>query len=187
VILVAGCAAVLLSVPLAGGRFERLAELRISHAHLVFAALALQVAVLGVLPAALPQPVAAALHLLSLAFALGFVWCNRRVAGIALLATGAICNVAAIAANGGVMPASPSAMRRAGLAEEVEGFRNSATLDGPELAFLGDVFAIPEGWPLANVFSVGDVLLLAGAAVALHAGAGSRLAGSGRRAASARL
>ena len=26
--------------------------------------------------------------------------------------------------------------------------------------FLGDVFAIPKGWPLANVFSVGDVVIV---------------------------
>ena len=35
---------------------------------------------------------------------------------------------------------------------------NSGVLAAPRLAFLGDVFAIPAGWPLANVFSIGDVL-----------------------------
>ena len=31
------------------------------------------------------------------------------------------------------------------------------------LAFLGDIMAVPEGWPLANVFSIGDVVLVIGA------------------------
>jgi hypothetical protein len=42
------------------------------------------------------------------------------------------------------------------------------------LWFLGDVFAIPAGWPLANVFSVGDVLILLGAAVASFRVSGTR-------------
>jgi hypothetical protein len=32
------------------------------------------------------------------------------------------------------------------------------------LPWLGDVFAVPHGVPFANVFSVGDVLVVAGAA-----------------------
>jgi hypothetical protein len=47
-------------------------------------------------------------------------------------------------------------------------------LPDPRLAFLGDVFAIPRGWPLANVFSVGDVLIAVGAVVAVHGICGSR-------------
>ena len=30
----------------------------------------------------------------------------------------------------------------------------------PRLPWLGDVFAIPRGWPLANVFSIGDVVIV---------------------------
>jgi hypothetical protein len=47
-------------------------------------------------------------------------------------------------------------------------------LPDPRLAFLGDVFAIPRGWPLANVFSVGDVLIAVGVVVAVHGICGSR-------------
>jgi hypothetical protein len=47
-------------------------------------------------------------------------------------------------------------------------FANSQVLDNPRLLPLGDVFAVPTGWPLANVFSIGDVLLVAGAALVLH-------------------
>ena len=45
---------------------------------------------------------------------------------------------------------------------------------GARLWFLGDVFAMPRPVPVARVFSVGDLILLAGAAVTLH-GLASRL------------
>jgi hypothetical protein len=35
-------------------------------------------------------------------------------------------------------------------------------VEGARLWFLGDVFAIPASWPLANVFSVGDLLIAIG-------------------------
>jgi predicted MFS family arabinose efflux permease len=52
-------------------------------------------------------------------------------------------------------------------------FANSAAVAEPKLWFLGDVFALPAGWPMANVFSIGDLLLLAGAFVLLHRQCGS--------------
>ena len=48
------------------------------------------------------------------------------------------------------------------------------------LAFLGDVFATPQWFPLYNVFSVGDVLMLLGVFLAIHAASGSRLVGTSR-------
>ena len=75
-----------------------------------------------------------------------------------------------------VMPASRSALATAGLEPTGDAsFANSDLVEGAHLAFLGDVFAIPAGWPGANVFSVGDVLLVAGALLALHVICGSRL------------
>ena len=50
----------------------------------------------------------------------------------------------------------------AGLPVEVDHFVNSGVLDDPRLAFLGDVFASPAWLPLRNVYSPGDLLLLAG-------------------------
>jgi hypothetical protein len=52
------------------------------------------------------------------------------------------------------------------------------------LQFLGDVFATPRSWPMANVYSVGDLLIVLGVFVLLHRVSGSRLLAwwpSGRR------
>jgi hypothetical protein len=38
------------------------------------------------------------------------------------------------------------------------------------------VFAVPSSWPVSNVFSVGDVILVIAALLALHCLCGSRLA-----------
>jgi hypothetical protein len=67
------------------------------------------------------------------------------------------------------MPASMSALERAGHApipEEV--FKNSSALSDPRLLFLGDIFAVPAGWPLANVFSIGDVMIVVGGTYLAH-------------------
>ena len=92
-----------------------------------------------------------------------------------LVALGAALNLLVISVNGGVMPASPSALAGAGLPVNEPGFQNSTALAEPRLAFLGDVFSLPVSWPLSNVFSVGDVLIALGVAWAVHGICGSRL------------
>jgi hypothetical protein len=66
------------------------------------------------------------------------------------------------------MPASRAALVAAGRATHTSHFANSTAMPHAHLAFLGDVFAWPHPLPLANVFSVGDVLLLIGAAMLIH-------------------
>jgi hypothetical protein len=63
------------------------------------------------------------------------------------------------------MPASAWAIARSGL-EVGDGFANSAALAAPRLLFLGDVIPVPAG-PVANVLSVGDLVLFAGLALLL--------------------
>ncbi|MBA2636630.1 MAG: MFS transporter, partial [Solirubrobacterales bacterium] len=75
-----------------------------------------------------------------------------------------------------VMPASGSALASAGLpADHGTDFANSVAVADADLAFLGDVLAIPASWPLSNVFSVGDVVITLGIVVVLHVTCGSRL------------
>jgi hypothetical protein len=72
------------------------------------------------------------------------------------------------------MPADKDAI--ASLPQAAKGdFANSQVLAHPKLQFLGDVFATPPSWPLHNVFSVGDVVLLIGVAVLAHVACASRL------------
>jgi Family of unknown function (DUF5317) len=155
-----------LTVPLFGGRLGALLEVRLRHAWAIFVALAMEVAAVE-LPG-LPDGLRAGLLVAAYPVLGVFLVANRRLPGIPLVALGGLLNLLAIAANGGVMPASPTALAAAGLPLDPPGFRNSTALPHPRLAFLGDVFAIPASWPLSNVFSVGDVLIALGVAWALH-------------------
>jgi hypothetical protein len=144
---------------LAGGRLDGLVGLRFRFAWLAVAGLAVQVLLFnGPLGAALEEAPARAAYVGSTAIVLGVVLVNLRLPGLPVVALGSISNLTAIVANGGVMPATPGAVESAGLGD-LEGFSNSATLGDPVLAPLTDVFAIPAGLPLANVFSVGDVAI----------------------------
>ncbi len=111
----------------------------------------------------------------------GFVWLNRRIPGLWIIAVGAASNATAITVNNGTLPASAAALRRAGLPVRSDEFVNSGVLADPKLGFLGDVFAIPAGWPLANVFSIGDLLIVLGAAWGAHRICGSVLVPAWRR------
>ncbi len=77
-------------------------------------------------------------------------------------------NLAAIAANGGTMPATPEALAVAGIAADGEHFVNSGVVEQARLWWLGDIFAVPASLPLANVFSLGDVVLLVGFGWLVH-------------------
>jgi hypothetical protein len=167
-------ALLVLSVPLAGGSLRSLGDLRWRAGWAIAAALAVQALVLAVVPGATTGHRIA--HVASYALAAWFVWANRRIPGVLLAGAGGGLNGLVIALNGGVLPASRSALETAGIDPAAPGFHNSAVLANPHLPWLGDVLAVPAGLPLANVFSVGDVLLLAGAAAVLHGVTGSRLA-----------
>jgi uncharacterized protein DUF5317 len=161
VVFLACLALALLAVPLTGGRLAALADLRLRAGGLALAAIGLQFLVISVLPGA-PDWVGRSGQLASYGLLAAFAWANRRVPGVLVAAAGGAFNVVAIAANGGVMPASAWALRTAGIPVG-DGFQNSAHLAHPHLLALGDVFALPAALPLAEVFSAGDVLLVAGA------------------------
>jgi hypothetical protein len=172
-----------LAVPLLGGRLEALAEVRARLAWILLLALGLQVVSLTV--PGVPESLRPLLQVVSYPVAGAFVIANRRLPGMLLIGLGALLNLIAMTANGGVMPASASALDQAGLPRQPEGYANSTLVREPRLGFLGDVFAIPEPVPLHNVFSVGDVTIGVGAMLAIHGLSGSRLrvfGGGGRHA-----
>ena len=91
---------------------------------------------------------------------------NLAIGGIPLVVAGAACNLAAIVANGGYMPARPEAL--ASLGRSVgSSYSNSAVIAEPAVAPLTDILAMPQGLPFANVFSVGDVIIGAGVMVVI--------------------
>lgn len=178
-ILLASFGVVIALVPVFGGKLSRIAQLELRAVWLLYLALAIQLVIIEVAPAGLAA--SDELHLATYALALLFLLANRSMPGVVLVALGALANTAAIAANGGVMPASEHALSVAGLNSPGEHFANSAAVADARLAFLGDIFAVPERFPLANVFSVGDVLLLIGGGVSVHVITGSWLARAGAR------
>ena len=162
------------SVPLAGGRLGQLAEVRLRQVWAILTAVTLQVLITTIASGG-SASLRAGLHLASYAIAAIFVVANRRLPGLWLLALGAVLNLLVIGVNGGVMPADPGALERAGLPVVSGEFENSTVLKDPTLPILGDEFAVPAPLPVANVFSIGDVLLLLGGLLALHRLCESRL------------
>lgn len=155
---------------LLGGRLDRLAELEFRWAGLAIAGLLVQLvlfseAVAGVVG----RDIGALIYVASTAAVLVAVLRNLRLPGIALVALGAVSNLAAVVANGGVMPTTEAALATAGLTDG-PGFSNSAVVADPALAPLTDIFALPSWVPLANVFSIGDVLIGLGVVVLLALG-----------------
>jgi Family of unknown function (DUF5317) len=170
-LLLAAFAATVAGALLLGRRFDRLEQLRLRAVWAVATAAVIQLGVLSLAPAG--DAAGAILHLASYALAGWFVFANRAIPGVVLLAAGGALNLIAIAANDGVMPASESAMRIAGV-EATDGFQNSAAVADPHLLFLGDVIPVPLPQPLGNVASVGDIVIVAGAVALVAACSTSR-------------
>jgi hypothetical protein len=168
VILVFAVAVAALSVPLFGGSLGKLATARIKGGWTIALALVLQVVIISVIPKQMLGWRGQAVELASYVLAVAFLVINRRVPWLWLVGLGGLCNLVAIGANAGVMPASPVALRAAGRVRHPGQFMNSTVLSHPHLAWLGDNFSVPRTLPLANVFSVGDVLLAIGTLLLLH-------------------
>lgn len=161
-----------------GGRLLRLADLRFRHTWVLLGAFAVQFLLFKVFSHQ-RHAIQPALYLLSYGMGAVFLWCNRKMPGLWLVAIGALLNGTAIAANGGIMPGAASAFAAAHLTAAPSEFVNSRALVDARLLFLGDVFAVPSWLPIHNVFSVGDLCILVGAFIGLHRASGSRLLPSG--------
>jgi hypothetical protein len=166
-------AALALCAPL-GGRLGALAELRLRAIWLLFVALGLQVVAFpfGFLPWETGETPAKALWLASYACLLVAAALNRATRGVPIVAVGLLLNLAAIVANGGQMPVLPGARDASGHSYVSEA--NSVADPDPVLGWLVDRWAAPDWVPLANVYSVGDVVIALGAFVLVLAAAGVR-------------
>ena len=150
-----------------GGRLGALAETPIRGTNLAFAAVALQVVAFpsDVLPWHTPGWAARALWLGSDALLIAMLVRNFHLRGTPILAAGLVSNLAAVLANGGLMPVRQSALAEAHRAYAVH--NNSIQLVQPHLSPFVDRWAVPDWIPLGNVFSVGDLWIAFGIVVIL--------------------
>jgi len=150
---------------LVGGHPGRLGAIRFRWSGLIVAGLLTQLALFSGPVASRVGDLGAPAYVVSTGLVLLAVLRNLAIPGLQLVAAGAASNLAAIVANGGFMPASAAALgAHAGRSGD---YSNSVVLANPALAPLTDIFALPAWLPGANVFSVGDVLIVAGIVVAI--------------------
>jgi len=153
---------------LSGGRIIRLADLQLRWGWVGLAAIGFQILLFSTPAGQAIGWLAPVAYMLSTGAVLLAVLVNLRIPGMTLIAGGAVANLSAVIGNGGYMPSTAYALGLAGRGNEA-GYSNSVVVAHPVLAPFTDVFAIPAGVPLANVFSVGDVLIAAGVAVLVAA------------------
>ena len=153
---------------LLGGRLAGLTRLEFQLAPLIAMGMTIQLALFAAPMAAQIGQAGPYIYVGSSLLVLAAVIRNSHLPGLPIVALGAISNLVAIAANGGYMPASGAALAAQGRVAPTV-YSNSATIVQPVFAPLTDIFAMPAGIPAANVFSVGDVLIGVGVAMAIAA------------------
>jgi hypothetical protein len=151
-----------------GGSVARLGDLQFSWAPLIAVGMVVQLLLFSTdvgdaLGAAAPLAYVASNMAVLVA-----VWKNRSIPGLPVVLIGGAANLLAICANGGYMPVSSAALTALGRGAR-DGYVNTRFVDGAVLGPLTDQFAMPAWMPMANIFSVGDVLIGIGAAIAIVA------------------
>lgn len=150
----------------ARGNLGNLSTFRFRWAGVAVAGLLIQVALFTPTGDAIAGSAGPAVYVASTAAVFLAVLRNIRTPGMPIVALGSISNLAAIVANGGAMPADPAALVTAGL-DGAGDHTNSVVLANPALQPLTDIFALPAWFPLANVYSVGDVLIALGIVIVI--------------------
>jgi hypothetical protein len=166
-LLLYAIAAGLLVGSVAGGRVAALADLHIRWLGVAVVGLLFQLALFHPVVAERVGDLGPTLYVASTLAVFAALLRNLALPGLPIVALGAALNLLAILANGGAMPSDPGAwLSLTGVAAiPTEDFTNSTLMGaGTALPWLGDVFVLPRPIPLANVFSVGDVLIALGIA-----------------------
>jgi hypothetical protein len=158
---------------------SRIAAIKLRDAWLVLVAVALQLPLLRAPMTPIQRlGLQQVLFLLSHLLLLAFVWRNRRLAGIRILGLGVICNLAAIAANGGFMPITPETLVQINPGTTAVqwplgvhyGFSKDIILsqEATRLWLLSDILVVPPPFPWPTAFSLGDLLIGAGIIILLQ-------------------
>lgn len=151
-----------------------LASIPIRSAWLALLALALQIPLLRA-PFGPPEQmvIQKSLFLLSHLLLLLFVWRNWRITGIQILGLGVFYNLLVILANGGYMPITPETLVQINpgstLSQWPAGFHYGYSKDiillrqDIILWVMSDILVLPPPFPWPTAFSLGDLLIAAGA------------------------
>ena len=153
---------------LLGGRAAGLADLRIRWPWAIVVGLLVQILLFSTPLTDRVGSLGPVVYVASTALVVLAMVANRRIAGMSVVALGAMSNLVAILANGGYMPADPGAIATLG-PSKAHAYSNSVITADPVLRPLTDVFVLPPWVPFANVFSIGDVILGLGVAIVILA------------------
>jgi len=160
IFFVATIALALIVVVATKGSFPRLGSLQFKLSWLLFAALAIQIALEFVdVPKDRMEDAGVAVLLLSYALIIGFCVVNRKVKGMSLITVGVALNVLVIALNQG-MPTKDDVRERNGREVHVpieQTVKHRPQEDDDLLGFLGDVITV-AGFPNQQ-FSIGDIVM----------------------------
>ena len=156
---------------LIGGDVRRLAQIRVHHVELLFAAFLCRVAiaVVGTWHSSTAVTLGRPLNVIGALLLLGVVWFNRRLPGALIFGAGLASNLIVILSFGGRMsvllpsgfdPSSPALpLLRTGLDPL------HILLSHPQgLWFMGDIFTIPSLFGHSSLVSIGDLTMAAGVA-----------------------
>lgn len=163
---------------LSGGSFKPMSQLRIHYLPLLVAALLVQIAIFSAILGTRQfiHDTGPYIYIVTLAATLFVMYKNLQIPGMPVIMLGAFLNALAITANGGHMPAPESALAESGRLQYVRCdeqdddcvLTNSMVADDDtRLRFLGDVITVPEGVPLSNVYSIGDIFIAIGTGIAI--------------------
>ncbi|MGE5140486.1 MAG: DUF5317 domain-containing protein [Rudaea sp.] len=157
--------ACLLIALLRGGRPANLAQFDIRFLWLAFVPFVLQLWLFSPLgsPYNEDERLVQLAYFGSMAIAALILLLNRHIPGLTWIAAGLALNLLVISLNGGFMPVSSQAREVAGLGP-ISGRDNNVVplTESTLLPFLADIIPIPSWVPLANVLSIGDMVIAAG-------------------------
>ena len=179
ILLVVIALAVLVGL-LTGGKLANLSALNIRRGELAFGALSLQALLIygPWLDRETTRSAAVGLMLFSYLPLFVFIWLNKDIYGIQLVALGLLLNFAAIAFNGGYMPVSPETLQRMGydtsnpalsVGSRVPNSKDRIlTREETRLWGLSDIFVTPRSLPWTFAYSIGDVIASIGAFILIQ-------------------
>lgn len=142
-----------------GGRMSALSKITFRHGSLVIMALVIQLTLFacGFTPyGTLPEGMVA--NIVSYMLIIAFLFLNRQVKLIEVVAAGLTLNFLAIVSNGGYMPGPTAAFASGALDPAV----SSAQPAAASLWFLGDTFTLPLFSSIGYAFSIGDLVIALG-------------------------